>query len=203
MKSMKKSGCLYIAIFCLAFFLLPKIELIAAFAADSSILVPDGLKRINRLKKGDKVVVPDISKEVWTLKEREVSVVIEFLKADSKKSMILLVIDLEEGEKQNLLVTTDQLFLMPDKKVKAAINIVAGEDRVLSATGKELKVLEVKIGEFKGAVYQLSLSGDYKGKPDDHLVVVNGVVAADFCLNTKAGQLREPVKPSVKETMTK
>jgi hypothetical protein len=81
-----------------------------------------------------------------------------------------------------LIVSRDQLFLLPDTRLKEAATLVPGTDSLLRPDGTPAPVLEVEIGEYSRGVHAIATSPEPTTDLPRHLIEANGVVCGDYSL---------------------
>jgi hypothetical protein len=75
-----------------------------------------------------------------------------------------------------------QLFLMPDGKLKRAARLVPGEDSLVTQDGTPAKVLSITPGRYKKGVHHIATSTGPAKEVGGHLIVADGVVSGDYAL---------------------
>lgn len=72
-----------------------------------------------------------------------------------KSEMVVFIV---YGEDQNtLVVTSNQLFLMPTGHMKRTDDLVPREDELVDSTGQSVgTVISLTVGEFQGGIYNIS-----------------------------------------------
>jgi hypothetical protein len=90
----------------------------------------------------------------------------------------------KDGEEDFLFASRDQVFLMPDRKLKRASRLVPGQDHLLRPDNTTVTVLDLTVGRFKKGVHHIATSQEPATSMDGHLIVAKGIVAGDFALQT-------------------
>lgn len=86
------------------------------------------------------------------------------------------------GEEDFLYASRDQLFLMPNKKLKRASRLVPGKDELLRPDGTTAPVLDLTVGKFKKGIHHIATSQEAAKSMDGHLLAVKGIVCGDYSL---------------------
>jgi len=151
----------------------------SCFAWGTKIAIPDdNVKNIQDFIVGDKVLAcgPDLKWETST---------VEFSHGTGANSRQPLMQHLIYGEdRQELIVTMDHLFLMPEGKLKRADKLIIGQDFLVSPEGLKVAIHSIEVGLYIGGVHHIATS---VGKPtslDGHLLSSQGVVSADYAVQT-------------------
>lgn len=87
-----------------------------------------------------------------------------------------------EGKENYLLVNRPQLFLMPDKKLKAAAKLVPGRDQLVLYDGSTVPVNSLEVGQYKKGLHHIATSSEPAKNMDGHLILAKGVVCGDYAL---------------------
>lgn len=156
------------------------------FAYGTPIAIPEGTKVIQDFQVGDQVLVAIPAVTDTQLQLSWSPKTVGFSSGTGPKSHEAIMVYLHYGDKGALIVTTDQLFLMPNGKLKRADKLVPGQDELVLADGGTTTPLhEVRLGSYDGGVHHIATSTesleDFTGI-DDHLLNSNGVVTGDYIL---------------------
>lgn len=88
----------------------------------------------------------------------------------------------DESNPETIIVTREQLFLLPEQKLKRASRLVPGQDEVTRPDGTTAPILDLTAGTFTTGVHQIATSASTTTNPDGHLLVANGLVCGDYSL---------------------
>jgi hypothetical protein len=126
---------------------------------------------------GDTVyVAEDGSLQKWS--QRSVS----FKGSAPVAAGVMARVRFRRGERdEEVLAHRDQPFLLPDRTLRRAGELVPGVDSLVEADGTPVPVLAVEDAP-DGEVHHLATSRAPAASVDGHLVLVNGVVAGDYAL---------------------
>ncbi len=110
--------------------------------------------------------------------------------AEMSGRLVIIIVYREDGAEKKLIVLPDQLFLMSDKRLRAARDLWSSGSFLMSADGKPVTVLSVSEGGYPGSLYMMGI-GDVRVPPDlnGHLFIANGVVTADLYIEEQFGSL--------------
>ncbi len=140
----------------------------------------DKSKAIEEFQLGDMVLTadgPDLKD--WSQKEVQFSSGTGDLGAFNT----LIKIDFgNTGEEDYIYASRDQLFLMPDKKLKRASRLVPGKDELLRPDGTTTPVQDLVVGKFKKGVHHIATSDKPASSMKGHLLSVKGIVCGDYSL---------------------
>lgn len=152
------------------------------FAGDTPVAVDkDNYKAINQFRVGDMVyVADDISLEKWSQK------VIKFSSGTgevvSSNVLIMIRFNDKDGQEDYLLASRDQLFLMPDKKLKRTSRLVPGQDELLRYDGTTAVITSLETGTYKKGVHHIATSQEPAQSVDGHLILAKGIISGDYAL---------------------
>lgn len=138
-------------------------------------------KAIAEFAPGDMVYVadnPDLSK--WSQKQ------VLFSSGAggnaSQITMIKLTYEVGDGKLDHLFVSRDQLFYMPDKKMKAASKLVPDQDKLVYYDGTTALVKSLEVGKYKKGLHHIATSIGPAKTMDGHLMLAKGIVCGDYAL---------------------
>lgn len=154
----------------------------SCFAYDTPIAIgTDAYKLIQEFEIGDTVLAAGAGLE-WKPATVQFS---SGIKPNTQESfMVYLRYKTPNGEPQELIVTEDHLFLMPDGKLLPA-NIIQPGDSLVRSDGTNATVDFVVSGSYTGGVHHIA-TGDFDGvNLDGHLLNSNGIVSADFSVQIR------------------
>jgi len=159
-------------------------------AYDTPIAIPDGVKAIQDVKIGDVVLAaaPEKGHDSLTFKWSHTKVAFSDGVAHSLVGTPVIVVYYGE---QSMIVTVDQLFMMPNGKLKRADRLVPGTDSLVGANGEAIPLLKVAMGEYKGGIHHIATTMDFDGSIDNHLLNANGVIIGDYLLQLHQNELKE------------
>lgn len=101
----------------------------------------------------------------------------------AKQSLMVMVMFQPEGKEEDyLIVTKNQLFYMPDGKLKRADTLVPGLDILRMADGSKAPVTGLSTGTFQKGVHHIATSLTPALSVDGHLINAKGVVCGDYAL---------------------
>lgn len=162
-------------------------------AVPTSAISPEGFKPIEQFAVGDPVMVADADLNWYSLP-------VEYSNGTGTDAFLnlLLAVGYElGGEPQSLLVTPNNLFLMPDGKLKRADRLVPGTDRLVLADKTTTPVKALAVGRYKKGVHHIATSLTTATSVDGHLLNAHGVVSADYALQIAGiDQLDGRVEPA-------
>jgi|GEM_PF-3843527 len=153
--------------------------LLTAFASNTPVAYDcDQYKSIDEFQPGDQVWASD-NQLNWSQKT------VKFSQGtgDYGTSSVLVKVTYMAGDQSdNLLVTRNQIFLMPNGKLNTADRLVPGKDSLVMYDGSQAPVTQITIGTFKKGVHHISTSITPAESPDGHLLSAKGVVVGDYSL---------------------
>lgn len=99
-----------------------------------------------------------------------------------------------ERETRDLIVTPDHLFLLHEQRKLKAVQFITPNDGLTAKNGGRADVVfVVRCENVDTAVHSLLMEGDFDGNdPTGHLVNANGVVTADYVVQTYYERARQP-----------
>ncbi|ATY30928.1 hypothetical protein [Sphingomonas psychrotolerans] len=156
------------------------------FAANTPIAVPNGLMAIGDLLVNNEVLAAAGTPGSWNWTAQTVTFSAG-TPASAPGSLGNMMIYLAYGDNQSLIVSRDQLMVLPDGKLKRADQLVPGTDMLVAADGSApLNINMLASGYYMGAIHHIATStpsyDEWDGSIDDHLINANGVVAGDYLL---------------------
>jgi hypothetical protein len=157
-----------------------------AVAWDTPVAGPVGARPIQEVRKRDELLFGSGSPGTWYWSPEEVA--FSDGVAPGAKSTGCFI-SWKNGGK--LLVTLDQLLLTPAGKLKRAGDLAPGVDQLVSIEGAAMAIERVALAEVTGGWHHVASSLGWRGSVDNHLIAVNGIVAADQML-CAYGRASEP-----------
>lgn len=154
----------------------------SCFAYDTPIAIgADAYKLIQEFEIGDTVLAAGTGLE-WKPATVQFS---SGIKPNTQESfMVYFRYKTSEGNPQELIVTEDHLFLMPNGKLLPA-NVLRAGDTLVRADGSQAIIDFAVSGSYTGGVHHIA-TGDYDGGSlDGHLLNSNGIVSADFSVQIR------------------
>ena len=148
-----------------------------AVTAGSQLSVSeDETKSGDELSPGDSILVAaDATLKTWSQKPIGFS-------SGSGLGIDLLRITVEADDGARVVIADpQQLFLMPDRKLKRANKLVCGEDHLLLRDGTPLPVVKIQVEKDRGA-HRVAMTSTPATTIEGHLVLDQGVVIADYAL---------------------
>ncbi|MBL6448468.1 hypothetical protein JMN32_19300 [Fulvivirga sp. 29W222] len=103
--------------------------------------------------------------------------------AGSSNSPFMVAVTYDDGgENKELVVTEDNLFLMPNGKMKRADELVPGKDKLVKASGisDTAEVTEIRRVSVSTGVHHISTGTEKPTTLDGHLLNVQGIVVGDY-----------------------
>ncbi len=156
-------------------------------------IAADKYKAIEEIRLGDNIyVAEDADLKNWSEKEVKFSAGT----GDLNASNTMIKVDYgSKGNEDYLLVSRDQLFLMPDKKLKMASKLVPGKDELVMYDGTTVPVLSLEVGLFKKGLHHVATSDIPTQDLGGHLILAKGVVCGDYAL--QMGKYNEETSKNV------
>lgn len=149
-------------------------------AFDTHIAVASGqTKLIEELLVGDAVYValdPRLTK--WD------EIPVQFSSGtggESNSSMIHIRFG-DAAQPESVIAARNQLFLLPGQVLKRASTLVPGQDQLMRPDGTSVPILNMVSGEQKRSLHVVSTGTGKTTDLSGHLIIVNGVVCADYSL---------------------
>jgi hypothetical protein len=158
------------------------------FAYGTMVRGPTEFKPIEQYRDGDHVLAATMAPggPHWTPRE------VAFSQGAGPSPHQSMMVYMVFGETESLIVTTDQIFLMKDGKLKRAADLVPESDFLTSEDGAGVPIREVRFGDYAGGVHAISASpNEWQGSMDDHLLDCAGIIAGDFLLQTHGDEFVE------------
>jgi hypothetical protein len=157
------------------------------FANGTLITVPEGkTKAIETLGIGEMIVTSKVSGKRGKLKFDWKPAKVSFSNGTGPKSTEPVMIYIEFGDTNHLIVTPDHLFLMSNGKLKRADKLAPAKDDLVLSDGTTTHINKITIGQYVGGVHHIATTVEdlahFKGTVDDHLLVAAGVVTGDYLL---------------------
>jgi len=144
----------------------------SCLALGTPVAAPEGVRPIEAFQIGDQVLAAGKDLQ-WDSKY------VEFSQGTGVGSKNTFSIFVQFGQ-ESLIVTSDHLFLMPDKTLKRADRL-SNLDSLVRQDGSTVSVSSVHIGDFYGGFHHIATSTE---QPDQdlsgHLIITNGIVSADY-----------------------
>ncbi len=136
-------------------------------------------KAIREFIKGDPVYVADgVDLKHWSTRT------VQFSAGTGEGGMnTLLKIEFAApGGDDTVYCNREQLFLMPDGKLKRANRLVPVADSLVLQDGTAARVVSITPGRYKKGVHHIATSMGPATEVAGHLIVADGVVAGDYAL---------------------
>jgi hypothetical protein len=159
----------------------------SCFAASTPVADPQGFRPIGDYLIGDEVLTAFRTGDSWTWQPATV----QYSNGSPATTATgpgvgNLMYLIEYGTKQSVLATPNQLFLLPDGKLRRANQLTPGTDSLVGVNGTPVAIGRISTGFYKGPIHHIATQmvsyGDFSGKIDGHLINTNGVVAGDYLL---------------------
>ncbi len=157
------------------------------FAANTPIAVPAGTVALGDIKVGDAVLAATGSANNWVWNSQSVTfssgtpATTGTGPTDGNIMMFMAY-----GSDQALILSRDQLVMMPDGKLKRADQLVPGTDQLVGADGGLLPIHLISTGYYKGAIHHIATDTPsydaWDGSIDNHLINAGGVIGGDYLL---------------------
>lgn len=151
------------------------------FASDTPVAVDrDKYKAIGDFRVGDMVyVADDLSLEKWSQR----AVRFSSGTGDMGVRNTLIMINYgRDGKEDYLFASRDQLFLMPDKRLKRASKLVPGKDELVMYDGAPVPIISMEVGSYEKGVHHIATSAEPAVSVDGHLILAKGIVSGDYAL---------------------
>jgi hypothetical protein len=167
-------------------------------ASNTPVADPGGFKAIGDYEVGDSVLAASRAGDSWSWDPQTVAFSSGTPATTYKEPTAgNISIYLEYGDGQTLIATPNQLFALPDGKLKRADQLVPDSDELAGADGEAVPITRLATGYFKGALHHIATSmvsyEEFDGSIDGHLINANGVVCGDYLLQLY--QDTEKMKP--------
>ena len=145
-------------------------------------------KAVEMYKKGEKVIATGADVTSWN------EYTVEFSNGTDPGAVTPFLVRVKydlNGEEGSMLVTEDNLFLMPNSKLKRADQLVAGVDKLVCSTGISDTAMVTKVERETGdkGVHHISTGTAKPQTMDGHLLNVQGIVVADYVLQLYQDEL--------------
>lgn len=163
----------------------------ACFAEHTMIAMAEGTKEIKNIKKGEILKAGSImgpGESLCTWEDIPVTFA-EGSESGVQEGMLYVVF----GDKQEIIVTPDHVFLLATGKFIQAGKLKPG-DQLVDESGNPIPILTVSQGRYEGGVRHISCNIDFDGRPDRHLVLSEGIVSGDYTLQLYYDALSEEWK---------
>lgn len=160
----------------------------SCYANGTKIAIPTGVRAIEYFAVGDEVMAASLDKGKITWSPRKVT--FSQGTGDSGHQSAMVYLHYGEDDKQ-IIVSTDQVFLMSAGKLKRADVLVPGKDLLVDEWGNPVVIHEVSIGEYDGGVHHISTGINKSGDINGHLLLSEGVISGDFSVQINSQGLME------------
>jgi hypothetical protein len=169
----------------------------SCFASDTPVVYGVGesgqmeTKAIREFVRGDPVyVADDVDLKHWSTR----TVAFSSGTGEGGLNTLLKIEFAAPGGDGALYCNHQQLFLMPDGKLKRASRLVPEQDSLVTPDGTPAKVISITPGRYKKGVHHIATTDGPATTVGGHLIVADGVVSGDYALQiTNLDQ----VKPEV------
>lgn len=156
----------------------------SCFASQTPVAAPAGFRAIEDFAIGDEVLAAAKSGGGWSWTPQTVQ-----FSSGSPASAGMggnLMLSVVYGGEQVLIATANELFLLPDGKLKRADQLVPGTDSLVGEDGSSVAIDRILTGNYTGGVHHIATQvvsyRDFNGSIDNHLINANGVVVGDYLL---------------------
>lgn len=147
----------------------------AGFAAGTAVSTPDGLIAIENIAIESNVLAGAITQDGISFSPATIHFSSGAL-TDSFSKVVFL-----STSKSSLISTMDALLMRVDGTLARVDKLMPG-DQLISADGTPDTVTSVSVGSYAKSIHHISTSSGPATGVDGHLIIVNGIVAADFAL---------------------
>lgn len=163
----------------------------ACFARDTLVAVPGGYAEMYTIPTGSKVLTRGVNKPDWS------ESVVKFSMGTGKGAQPFMVyIGFEDLGVKDLICTQEQPFLLSNGKFTTASKLKPGMELV-NKDGAPIEIQFVSLGTYSGGVHHIATENPWTGNPDGHLILAGGVVAGDFEMQVKFGELQASLNNDV------
>lgn len=159
------------------------------FAANTPIAIPTGTMAIGDVQINDTVLAAAAGAGgTWTWSPQMVTFSSGAPATSSTDPTAgNIMIYMAFGDQQALILSRDQLVMLPDGKLKRADQLVPGIDQLVAAADAvPLPIHQLASGYYKGAVHHIATATpsytDWDGSIDTHLINANGIIGGDYLL---------------------
>ncbi|HOY04719.1 MAG TPA: hypothetical protein PLO67_04910 [Saprospiraceae bacterium] len=169
----------------------------ACFAKDTLVAVPGGYAEIYTIPQGAKVLTAS-AYEKGGLTWSESTVKFSMGTGEGPQPFMVYIGFEKEGTK-DLICTQEQPFLLSNGKYTTAGKLTPGM-QLVDKEGEPVDIQFVSLGYYDGAVHHIATAAPWTGSPAGHLILAGGVVAGDFEMQIKFGELPDHLKDDVDNT---
>lgn len=158
------------------------------FAANTPIAIPTGTIAIGDVQINDSVLAAAGTEGAWTWSPQLVTFSSGAPATTSTNPTAgNMMIYMGFGDDKALILSRDQLVMLPDGKLKRADQLVPGADQLVDAADNaSLPIHQLASGYYKGAVHHIATATpsytDWDGSIDNHLINANGIIGGDYLL---------------------
>ncbi len=161
----------------------------SCYAWDTKIAISEEAVRvIQEFEVGDEVLAAsvDVKGNALHVRWQKRRVVMSSGTGPNSHGQEMIIV--QYGEDGEIIVTPDQLFLLPDGKLLRADRL-RFDDHLVDQDGKTVNVHAVTLGLHKGGIHHISTEFDpnIPITKEGHLLSSNGVITADFILQISQG----------------
>jgi hypothetical protein len=162
----------------------------ACFAYDTPIAIPGGFKAIQDLRTEDQVLVANPQVREGKVQLSWYPKDVSFSSGTGPDGHEPVMIYIHYADELELICNVDQIFLMPDGKLKRADKLMLGEE-LMMADGGTARIHDIKPGGYDGGVHHIATDLEFKGSMEGHLLNTNGIVTGDYLLQIHQKELGE------------
>ena len=156
----------------------------SCLAFGTPIATPDGTKAIELFNIGDSVSVGNWSNAKLGWDNGRVK-----FSSGTDPGSINTMIFIGFGAGRQIVATPDNLFLMPDGKLKRADRLVPNKDQIMTADGSALGITAVVSGQWTKGLHHIATGLEFTGSLSGHLINASGIVTGDYCLQINQHEL--------------
>lgn len=163
------------------------------FAKDTLVAVPGGYAEIYTIPIGAKVLTASTT---GGLQWGESTVKFSMGTGEGPQPF-MVYIGLNNEAMKDIICTQEQPFLLSNGKYTTAGKLQPGM-QLVDKDNKPVEIYSVSLGSYTGAVHHIATINPWQGSPDGHLILAGGVVAGDFEMQIKFGELPASMKDDAK-----
>ncbi|MES2134275.1 MAG: Ig-like domain-containing protein [Bacteroidota bacterium] len=167
----------------------------SCLANDTLIAIPNGVKPIYTISKGDDVLAASAASNKGGMNMQWSTAKVNFSSGTSSEGIqpAMVYLTLEGEQTSDLICSMDQPFLLADGKFTTAGRLVPGM-QLVDKDGNPVNIALVSIGAYHGGVHHISTDAPWLKSADGHLLLAGGVVLGDFTLQMYFNQLPDDMK---------
>lgn len=160
-----------------------------SLANDTQINCPGTERPIRELSIGDEVMAADINVREGKVQLSWLAKTVMFSSGTSAGEISTMIFIRHDpvGKNTQIIVSTDQVFLLANGKLIRARDLAPGSHQLVSANGEAVNIQEVKMGNYSRGINDFGLGMGPVTDPNGHLILAGGVVAGDYCLQLGFG----------------